>query len=53
MIWPMTWAEITEIRVTGSDRNRSTTPLEKSVAVATPAPMTPNATLCPSKPGRR
>ena len=53
MIWPITWAEMTDIRVTGSERKRSTTPLAKSVEVATPAPMTPKATLWPSRPGSR
>jgi hypothetical protein len=41
------------MRVTGRDRNRSMTPLEKSVAVATPAPITPKAMLWPIKPGSR
>ncbi len=53
MICPMTWAEITDIRVTGSERKRSTTPVAKSVAVATPAPMTPKARLWPRRPGQQ
>ena len=53
IICPMTWAVMTDRRVTGKERNRSMTPLVKSVAVATPAPMTPNARPWPTSPGSR
>ena len=52
-IWPTTCEVITARRVTGSERKRSSTPLPKSVAVATPAPMMPKARLWPISPGNR
>ena len=49
--WPITWPLMIDRRLIGIERKRSTTPSVMSLDVATPAPITPNASDWPMIPG--